>query len=428
MSCGNLVKVLLHTKVTRYLEFKSIAGSYVVKDKKVHKVPSTAAEALSSGLMGLFQKRYYKNFLDFVYKCNPEDPKTCQGLDLSKVTAKELYAKFSCDENTQAFTGHAVALYQNDDYLAKPAKDFVERVKLYAFSIARYGNSPYIYPIWGLGGLPEGFSRLCAIHGGTFMLNKPITKILYDKDGKVRGVESEGKEAYCKQLIADPSYFLGTDKIKKNGQVARCIAILSKPVANTNEDSAQIIIPAKQIKDRKSDIYVCMTSYHHKIAAEGKYVAVMSAVVEGKEIPSLEKDAKACEAGVRAQLADALALVGKPDQLFFWVSDSYVAVDPTGKKDNVFISSTYDATTHFESTATEVLAMYEAITGKKIDLTISTEPDKLRDPDEPEAEAAEATEEAAAPAKKDELSADDIDKALQGAEDESGAAPSTDPQ
>lgn len=39
MACGNLVKILLHTKVTRYLEFKSIDGSYVFKDNKIQKVP-----------------------------------------------------------------------------------------------------------------------------------------------------------------------------------------------------------------------------------------------------------------------------------------------------------------------------------------------------------------------------------------------------
>jgi Rab GDP dissociation inhibitor len=39
MACGKLVKILLHSKVTRYLEFKSVDGSYVFKDKKVQKVP-----------------------------------------------------------------------------------------------------------------------------------------------------------------------------------------------------------------------------------------------------------------------------------------------------------------------------------------------------------------------------------------------------
>lgn len=65
MACGNLVKVLLHTKVTKYLEFKSVMGSFVVQSGKVHKVPSTPGEALSSGLLGLFQKRRFRTFLQF---------------------------------------------------------------------------------------------------------------------------------------------------------------------------------------------------------------------------------------------------------------------------------------------------------------------------------------------------------------------------
>jgi Rab GDP dissociation inhibitor len=391
MSCGALVKVLLHTRVTRYLEFKSVLGSYVLKGRNIFKVPSSPKEALDSPLMDLLQKRRYKNFLDFVYKYEHSDPKThvIKGmlygqdvLDLSKMTARQLYAYFKLEEGTQDFTGHAVALYQSDDiYMDKPALEFVERVKLYANSVARYGNSPYIYPIWGLGGLPEGFSRLCAIHGGTYMLNKPIDSILYHPDGKVRGVVSEGKEAYCKQLIADPSYFVGTDKIQKTGQIARCIAIVSRPIAESNPDSAQIILPAKQIGDgkkRKRDVYVCMVSFHHKVAAEGKYIVVMSAEVEGKEIPALETDAKGCEAGCRRELEDALALVNvdakSHDQLFFWATNSY-APTADGSKDNLFITATYDASTHFESATREVLRLYHQVTGKALDLSAPPPPE-----------------------------------------------------
>ena len=68
MSTGNLVKILLHTKVTRYLEWKAVDGSFVFKDKKIEKVPSTPAEALSSNLMSFFQKRYFRSFLIFVDK------------------------------------------------------------------------------------------------------------------------------------------------------------------------------------------------------------------------------------------------------------------------------------------------------------------------------------------------------------------------
>lgn len=369
MACGNLVKVLLLTKVTAYLEFQSVNGSFVyTKDKKIHKVPATPKEALASGLMGMFQKRRYKSFIEWVNDYEEGNPKTHSGLDLKKQTCAEVYKYWKLEDATIVFTGHALALYLDDKYLSQPAADMVERVKLYAYSVSRYGNSPYIYPKWGLGGLPEGFSRRCAVHGGVYMLNVEdkdnfIEKILYDDSGRVSGVQSEGKSAKCTQLIADPSYFLGTDKIKPAGQVARCICILSHPIDQThNVDSAQIIFPATST-GRQNDIYCSMVSYVHNIASKGKYIAVISTNVEGKD--------------PEAEIAPALATLGAIDEKFFWVSDVYEPCnDP--KKDGCFITSSYDATTHFQTMTREVLQYYEMLTGNKLDLNISAEPDDLQ--------------------------------------------------
>ena len=48
MANGKLVSLLIYTGVTRYLEFKSVEGSYVYKGGKIHKVPSDEKEALST--------------------------------------------------------------------------------------------------------------------------------------------------------------------------------------------------------------------------------------------------------------------------------------------------------------------------------------------------------------------------------------------
>ena len=48
--------------------------------------------------------------------------------------------------------------------LKQSLSDFSTFLSLILF--LSYGKSPYIYPLYGLGGLPEGFSRLCAINGG----------------------------------------------------------------------------------------------------------------------------------------------------------------------------------------------------------------------------------------------------------------------
>ena len=71
----------------------------------------------------------------------------------------QVYAKFGLEAGTKDFIGHAMALYLDDAYLHNPARECVERILLYLNSMARYGKSPYIYPLYGLGELPQGFAR-----------------------------------------------------------------------------------------------------------------------------------------------------------------------------------------------------------------------------------------------------------------------------
>ena len=143
------------------------------------------------------------------------------------------YDYHGCDEDTSTFTGHAMALQESDDYINKPCISTMNDIKLYAYSVQRYGSSPYIYPEYGLGGLPEAFSRLSAIYGGVYMLNRPVDEILYDESGRAGGIKSQGETARCKMIIGAPSSFAGTGKTKKVERVARCICLLKHPIANT---------------------------------------------------------------------------------------------------------------------------------------------------------------------------------------------------
>ncbi|XP_027487615.1 rab GDP dissociation inhibitor beta [Corapipo altera] len=159
MANGQLVKMLLYTEVTRYLDFKVIEGSFVYKGGKIYKVPSTEAEALASSLMGLFEKRRFRKFLVYVANFDENDPKTFEGVDPKKTTMRDVYKKFDLGQDVIDFTGHALALYRTDDYLDQPCQETINRIKLYSESLARYGKSPYLYPLYGLGELPQGFAR-----------------------------------------------------------------------------------------------------------------------------------------------------------------------------------------------------------------------------------------------------------------------------
>ena len=102
------------------------------------------------------------------------------------------------------------------------ALDLVERCQLYAESLMRYEKSPYLYPLYGLGELPQAFARLAAVYGGTYMLHKPIERVVYDAGGRACGVVSTGEDgqpafAQCKFVVGDPSYF--PDKCRATAKV-----------------------------------------------------------------------------------------------------------------------------------------------------------------------------------------------------------------
>ncbi|XP_076369973.1 rab GDP dissociation inhibitor beta-like [Tachypleus tridentatus] len=351
MANGQLVKLLIHTGVTRYLEFKSVEGSYVYKGGKISKVPADEKEALASSLMGMFEKRRFRNFLVYVQDFNLTDPKTWKDIDPNQTTAAHLYEKFGLDKDTADFTGHALALYRDDEYLNKPCLEMIERIKLYSDSLARYGKSPYLYPLYGLGELPQGFARLSAIYGGTYMLDKSIDEIVME-NGKVVGVRSGNETARCKQVYCDPSYV--PDRVEKVGQVVRCICLMNHPIPNTKDAlSCQIIIPQKQV-GRHSDIYVSLVSYTHQVAAKGWFVAMVSTAVE--------------TSNPEEEIKTGLDLLGPIKQKFVWVSDVYKPKDD-GQHNQVFISETFDATTHFETTCLDVLDIFRRGTGEDFDFS-----------------------------------------------------------
>ena len=346
MSSGEMVKMLLHCNVNNYLQLRSIHGSYVFTKGKVYKIPATVQETVTTPLMGLFEKSRFKGFLQYLQKYDEKNPATHNGRNLQKMTMAQLFKDFKLDADTIDFVGHTLALYREDSYLERPAIETVKKIVLYFESLSRFEKSPYIYPEYGLGELPQAFARMSALYGGTYMLRAKIQEILFE-NGRVSGVKFEsGEVAKCNFVVADPSYF--PDKVKKVGQVARAICILNHPVPNTdNAESCQIIIPQKQV-GRKSDIYIAVLSANNQVCPKGKWIAIVGTTVETAD------PAKELELGTR--------LLGPIEHRFITISDTYeVTNDP--KVDGVYITGGYDATSHFETTVDDVLALYQQITG-----------------------------------------------------------------
>ena len=96
-----------------------------------------------------------------------------------------------------------------------------------------------------------------------------------------------------------------------------------------------------------------MTSSTHNVCAKGIYVAIVSTIVETDK-PELE-------------IRPGLNLLGPIHEKFVSVTDLYTPTS-TGQEDNIFITRSYDATSHFETVVEDVHDVWRRVTGKVLEL------------------------------------------------------------
>jgi Rab GDP dissociation inhibitor len=86
---------------------------------------------------------------------------------------------------------------------------------------------------------------------------------------------------------------------------------------------------------------------------KGYYLAIISTVVE-TDNPTEE-------------LKPAFQIIGDVLDTFITISDEYVPID-TSFSDNVFVTRSFDALSHFQYDTENVLEMYKKMTGEDLDL------------------------------------------------------------
>merc|ERR1712000_689796 len=207
-----------------------------------------------------------------------------------------------------------------------------------------------------------GFARLSAIYGGTYMLNTNVEEIKYGSDGKVEGIRATMKErgeegdgfkfeTKCSKVLADPSYF--PDKVQVVGHMLKAICILNHPIDKTdNADSLQLIIPQSQV-GRKHDIYIAMVSSAHNVCPKGYYIAIVSTIAETSANHHLE-------------LQPGLERLGRIEEKFMGPPIPLYQPLESGVNDQIFISNSFDASSHFETVTENVRDIYRRAMGEEL--------------------------------------------------------------
>ena len=97
-----------------------------------------------------------------------------------------------------------------------------------------------------------------------------------------------------------------------------------------------------------------MVSWAHNVASKNYYIAMISTTVE--------------TADPEKEIAPAIKILGPILHKFIKVHDCYTPIDTAADKlAHCFVSTSYDATSHFETTCRDITHLHKAITGEDID-------------------------------------------------------------
>jgi Rab GDP dissociation inhibitor len=98
-----------------------------------------------------------------------------------------------------------------------------------------------------------------------------------------------------------------------------------------------------------------MVSSAHAVCAKGLFVVMISTTIETNN--------------PEEEIRPAMDLLGQPLEMFIKIGDLHEPTDD-GLQSRLFISKSYDATSHFETASEDVLEIYQRITGEALDLNI----------------------------------------------------------
>ena len=234
-SRGSLVEALISANISHYAEFKAVTRILTYIDGRVEEVPCSRADVFSSNAISVVEKRMLMKFLTF---CLDFEQQQDQYEGFEDKPYSEFLQSRRLTPNLQHFVIHAIAMVKPETATVKGLK----ATQSFLQSLGRYGNTPFIWPLYGAGELPQAFCRMCAVFGGLYCLRRGASTItVSEADGKCTGIISENQVLKCKWLITEFSYVPERFKKVCTQFVSRAVFITYGSLKASEEDHITIL-------------------------------------------------------------------------------------------------------------------------------------------------------------------------------------------
>ncbi|KAM3723247.1 Rab proteins geranylgeranyltransferase component A [Dirofilaria immitis] len=281
LSRGLMVKLLCDSGVAKYCEFKCVDRFLSYSSNKsptpFEVVPCSRGEIFRSDAISMQDKRRVMRFLQkcIEWRKNPNETDDW----------KE-YAEKPFDVFMESFgiVGHVKSIFTDTLAIlhpsAKTKEISLEAIWQFMESVGRFGDSPFLWTLYGSGELPQCFSRLCAVFGGIYCLNRSVDGFIVSNE-KIVAIVTEGQRIKCNHIIINGAY-VPQQHISTSFQTRLNRAILISD-RSLLPDLEKEHISLLNLVNLKSDIfpYLLEVGYEGCVAPKGKYVTHITARSDG---------------------------------------------------------------------------------------------------------------------------------------------------
>lgn len=279
LSRGKLVKLLISANIGRYLEFKVVGDTFIHTKTSIREVPCSKQTLLLNRSVTPREKRQLMKFLQFcstsVTPTTTDAAATPEEAPAPSVHEPEtgatfgdyLNQKWKFSDDTAAFITFAIAGVTP----AALAAEGIAAVQRYFMSIGGYGKTPFIYPLYGTGEIPQAFCRLAAVFGGIYVLRQKVDGFTLAK-GSAKGSEKEsankctgivmnGKHISAKWVVTNSRCTPSTCSEPSRTHVSRAVLITDGHIVNNNvEPSVLLAVPPKTVTNPSNVNVLCLAA------------------------------------------------------------------------------------------------------------------------------------------------------------------------
>lgn len=268
-AAGELVQLLIKSNICRYAEFRAVDHVCMRHNGEIVSVPCSRSDVFNTKTLTIVEKRLLMKFLT---ACNDYGEDKCNedSLEFRGRTFLEYLQAQRVTEKISSCVMQAIAM-------CGPSTSFEEgmqRTQRFLGSLGRYGNTPFLFPMYGCGELPQCFCRLCAVYGGIYCLKRAVDDIALDSNSNEFLLSSAGKTLRAKNVVSAPGYTPVSKGIELKPHISRGLFISSSPLGNEELNKGGGGVNLLRLLDNEGgrEAFLIQLSHYTGACPEGLYI------------------------------------------------------------------------------------------------------------------------------------------------------------